>query len=103
MLGKQCMFVTDQCPRVGFGPFVQQHFGHAVVAAVCCHMQRGEMVQCDVVDLGVVLQKLLDAVHVVALCCHVDRRQAVLQIKRRGRCGEEANLCLCSQNKIMLS
>lgn len=75
-------FVTDQRPRVGFGPFVQQYFGHTVVAAVCRHMQRGKVVQCDVIDLCVVLQKLLDAVHVVPLCCHVDWRQAILQTKR---------------------
>ena len=63
--------VTDQCPRVGFGSFVQQHFGHAVVAAVCRHMQRGEVVQCDVINLCVVLQELFDAVHGAPLCGHV--------------------------------
>lgn len=76
------MFVTDQCPGVGFGPFVQQHFGHAMVATVCRHMQRSEMVQCNVINLCVVLQKLLDAVHVVTLCCHVDWRQAILKKKQ---------------------
>lgn len=49
------MFVTNQSPRVGFGPFVQQYFGHTVVTAVCRHMQRGEVVQCDVINLCVVL------------------------------------------------
>lgn len=77
------MLVTDQCTRVGFGPFVQQHFGHAVVAAVCRHVQRGKVVQCDVINLCVVLQELLDAVHVVPLCCHVDWRQAILQKKEK--------------------
>lgn len=62
------MLVTDQCPGVGFGPFVQQYFGHALVATVCGHMQRGEVVQCDIVYLCIVLQKLLDTVHVVPLC-----------------------------------
>lgn len=70
---------TDQGPGVGLGPFVQQHFGHAVVATVRGHVQRREVVQRDVVNLGVVLQQLLDAVHVVTLRRHVDRRQAVLQ------------------------
>lgn len=72
-------YATYQGPWVGFGPFVQQNFGHAVVPAVCCHMQRGKMVQCDVINLCVILQKLLDAVHVVPLCCHVDWREAILQ------------------------
>lgn len=92
---------TDQCPRVGFGPFVQQYFGHAVVAAVCCHMQRGKVVQCDIIDLCVVLQKLLDAVHVVPLCCHVDWRQAILQNKSVDsliHCKTGSN-CSCRENK----
>lgn len=70
---------TDQGSGVGLGPFVQQHFGHAVVAAVCGHVQRCEVVQCYVVNLGIVLQQLLNALHVVTLRGHVDRRQAVLQ------------------------
>lgn len=76
------MCVTDQRPRVGFGPFVQQHFGHTMVAAVCCHMQRCKVVQCNVINLCVVLQKLLDTVHVVPLCCHVDWRQTILQERK---------------------
>lgn len=70
---------TDQGSGVGLGSFVQQHFGHAVVAAVGSHVQRREVVQRYVVDFGVVLQQLLNAVHVVTLCRHVDWRQAVLQ------------------------
>lgn len=46
---------ADQRPGVGFAAFVQQYFGHAVMAAVCCHVQRGEVVQRDVIDLSVVL------------------------------------------------
>lgn len=77
---------TDQGSGVGLGPFVQQHFGHAVVSAVCSHVQWREVVQRYVVDLGVVLQQLLNAVHVVTLCCHVDRRQAVLQENQNHSC-----------------
>lgn len=46
---------ADQRPWVGFAAFVQQYFGHAVMAAVCCHVQRGEVVQRDVINLSVVL------------------------------------------------
>lgn len=74
-----CVCATDQCSGVGFGALVQQDFGHAVVPAVCRHVERREVVQSDVVDLCVVLKELLDAVHVVALRRHVDRRQAVLK------------------------
>lgn len=58
---------SNQSSRVGFGAFVQQYFGHAMMPAVCCHMQRGEVVQSDVINLCVVLQELLDAVHVIPL------------------------------------
>lgn len=91
--------VTDQRPGVGFGSFVQQHFGHAVVAAVCRHMQRGEVVQCDVINLRVVLQELFDAVHVVPLCCHVDWRQAILQKKQKKQGHVLDSLILCKNRK----
>lgn len=78
-----CVLVTYQCPRVGFGPFVQQYFGHVLVATVCCHMQRGQVVLCHIIYLCVVLQKLLDTVHVVSLRWHVDWREAILQNKNK--------------------
>lgn len=70
---------TDQGSGVGLGLFVQQHFGHAVVAAVCGHVQRCEVVQRYVVNLSIVLQELLNALHVVTLRRHVDWRQSVLE------------------------
>ena len=73
------VFGPHQRAGVGLRPLVQQHFSHAVVAAVRRYMQRGQVVQRDVIDLRVVLQQLANAVQVIPLSRHVDRRKPVLR------------------------
>lgn len=69
---------THQGAGVGIGPLVQQQLGDTVVAAVRCHVQCCQVVQCDIIHRRLVLQQVLDTLDMVSLGCHVQGGQPVL-------------------------
>lgn len=71
-----------QGTSIGVCSLVQKEFGDTIVAAVCGHMEGGQVIQRDIVHGSFVLQEVFDAFHVVPLGRHVKRRESVLWQKR---------------------
>lgn len=74
-----------------------------MMAAVGCHVERGQVVQGDVVYLCVVLQQKSDTVKVVSLSRHVNWRQAILGEEGREVVVKEMNTEIQGDNSNLIS